>query len=1025
MRHLEINIDKVFSTTFYCSLFMFLFSVQTIDAQRNSGLWLNEVPLVADSSTHKLYVPIEPAQAYALKGCLRWENKGTKVSLNGTALTSNIAGNFQINDWRKESQNILKVNDLEWKLIFTTLPVLLLEADQKDLYEVYKKDEKQKSPAFIQVIDPRARTKDLKQQYIEFSSPCRMRVRGATSAGKEKKSFAISLVDELGEEKSAHLLGLRDDDDWILDAQFNDYAKMRNRLITDLWTSVDKLPYEIDNEFQMNGTQGEFVEVFMKGAYWGLYCFTDKIDRKKLNLKKTKEATATSKEEIRGLLWKSTFQTSATTFTGYGERPSNNSLIWEKYWEQKYPDDREDQANFTPIANMIDHLKANEKSEKICDAIEENFYIDNAIDYLLFTQAFQLMDNLQKNFYLSVRNLPKDQPQRLLITLWDLDASIGRDAGGDPLTDDKQWLAFGSKLEGTNYLIWHLANPNYQTKEIRNRIYNRWQYLKTHELSLMNIQKRMEQYGELFNRSGAWKRELELSTALRAKVNKKPKQAATPEEEINYMMNFLTLNYQKMDETIDKWGADPYNTEDYEASQAKQCLYIVEQDTLSRHEENTTIVPGKVNSEEVGNISSIAYEDNLMKISHVDNGDATYFIKDIKEVKTSTENLYPTYAFLPSSVRAKLDFDTHFSPAVTSESLHTGDFGIQRTLQVKFEKETTKVIGNTKDIKVTIDKGNAIIETMLEGVCIEVSGSSNIGSLMLKNSQPMLLTGNAHLVYDAPCDEKTNNEKTLIASTGKLVVAADLSLFSTAYNGRALQAEDLVLRDGNIDIILTGSGTLTDAEFITRPEAGARAIYGKKVTVEGGIIRIKTMGDNGAVGIAGIDKITVKGGELYAACYDDPMKAGASIVISGGKVITSSTTNDGMDSKGGFTIQGGTIQSYSPEGAEGSFDCDGKNFTISGGTLIGIGCKGDAIIANKSTQPSFRIYKNKSLKQTLRIVDTKGTPIIEDIETPKFEKDPTKTLVFSHPKLVKGEMYQILTSEDCKNFSLVTEVKAE
>ena len=42
-------------------------------AQRNCGLWLNEVPLVADTAANSIYATIEPRVDCSLKGTLRWD----------------------------------------------------------------------------------------------------------------------------------------------------------------------------------------------------------------------------------------------------------------------------------------------------------------------------------------------------------------------------------------------------------------------------------------------------------------------------------------------------------------------------------------------------------------------------------------------------------------------------------------------------------------------------------------------------------------------------------------------------------------------------------------------------------------------------------------------------------------------------------------------------------------------------------------------------------------------------------------
>lgn len=82
------------------------------------------------------------------------------------------------------------------------------------------------------------------------------------------------------------LLGLRDDGDWILDAMYIDHARMRNRLSTDLWIDMNKVPYLSKEPRAINGTRGYFVEVFLNNSYLGLYCLTERIDRKQLQLSK-------------------------------------------------------------------------------------------------------------------------------------------------------------------------------------------------------------------------------------------------------------------------------------------------------------------------------------------------------------------------------------------------------------------------------------------------------------------------------------------------------------------------------------------------------------------------------------------------------------------------------------------------------------------------------------------------------------------------------------------------------------------
>lgn len=1034
---------------FFIISLLLCFSLLGFGSERSCHLWLNEVPLMADSTDSKLYITLEPQTGASILGTLRWDDTiYNKVLLDDVALTAGT-GNFRIPDWSGPTPHTLSLYQGEalrqWQLVFTTLPLILIEANQSKLYDQWKLDDEYKSPATMQVIDARGRTRDGQQQWISYYSPIGIRVRGATSAGKEKKSFAVELRKENGEEKNAHILGYRDDNNWILDAMFNDFSKMRNRVMTDLWNSVDDLPYKKDNEYQANGTQGEFVEVFLEGRYWGLYCFTDKIDRKKLNLKKTQEED-TPDETRRGLLWKSTFRTSATTLYNYDQFPTNDTLVWENYWEQHYPNNRQDQAYFNPIASMIDHLKANQKSTKVIAAIEQDFYLDNVIDYVIFTQAFQWMDNLQKNLYFSVRNLAKDDPVKLLITPWDLDASCGRDAGGDPLNNDQKWMAFGEQLGGINNLIWHISH--YYTHDLANRFCHRWQYLKTHQLSLENVRAHMMNYAEEFTRSGVWDREYAVGKRLRAS-GKLPKQAATPQEEVEYIMEFLTRNYARFDEKIAAWGADSYIEPVMADINAESTIYVVGPDTQSKHEDSETTVPGTVVRERLTDQDIVSFTDASMKVIRPE-GETCYDIRQIKEVTTQPGGFYPTTAFLPDTFQGVMDFDTHYSSALIPGTPQNAadEFQVQRTLEIRFEDDKATVIGNPFGFTIANDSAAQVtISTDLAGVQYLISGSSATGTLRLQNSQPCLLIGNAgkpttlagiqatgelilsgegcvNLIYDQATDSLQSNNYTLLHSdAGITIKAGRWNFFNTAFNGKAIQALQTISIDGGLLHILSmGSGTLTDATFPQDGGLGARGLYAENIIINGGQTYVKTLGHDGAAGFAATRKVTINGGESYLACYDDPVKAGDDIVVNEGLIMASSLTNDAFDSKGSIHINGGQLFAYGPDGAEGCFDNNGKTFAVTGGTIIGVAYKGDYPQASKSTQAAFRFYKKSGLQAYVRILDADGQ-LIESLQTPAYK---TMTLVYSSPRLVKGQTYTLMTSsEPDGEYTKVTDITAE
>ena len=61
------------------------------------------------------------------------------------------------------------------------------------------------------------------------------------------------------------------------------------------------------------------------------------------------------------------------------------------------------------------------------------------------------------------------------------------------------------------------------------------------------------------------------------------------------------------------------------------------------------------------------------------------------------------------------------------------------------------------------------------------------------------------------------------------------------------------------------------------------------------------------------------------------------MVINGGYIYSHATNNDGIDSNGTITINGGVALSSGSSSPEEGFDCDQNQFVINGGIMVGTG----------------------------------------------------------------------------------------
>jgi hypothetical protein len=343
-----------------------------------------------------------------------------------------------------------------------------------------------------------------------------LKIRGAYSAMASipKKAYAIKLKSEdTSTSLDKSFFGLRSDNNWILDAMYIDPGRVRNRVSTDFWNDFATKPYWFTSEPKMiNGTRGQFVEVFLNDSYIGLYCMTEKVDRKQLNLKKLKYSVDSTTVTQRGALYKAD-NWSTATLMGYPYNGSytipafnNNNILWAAY-ECKYPDlDDGEPINWKILYDAVIATSSSTNDENFKTEVLARFDLPVYLDYYLFIELILAADNQGKNTYLSAYD--QSVSPKLSITPWDLDATWGRRWNGSSnvtyanqnfdtfvINNEHGQSNFFLRMKSLNFDDWNIKLKN-RYLELRRTFFN-------HDL----IMSRFQKYMDTFNKSGAAARE--------------------------------------------------------------------------------------------------------------------------------------------------------------------------------------------------------------------------------------------------------------------------------------------------------------------------------------------------------------------------------------------------------------------------------------------------------------------------------------------------------------------------------------
>lgn len=412
------------------------------------------------------------------------------------------------------------------------LPVLEIFFSEKDMPKKYTKG-------------------NMKLTYVDGSKVelnAKFKMRGATATQYSMKpSFNMKLRDENGEELDSTLCGLRSLSSWILDAMAIDRIGMRNRVAFDAWNDFSRLPYETNFDSR-NGTVGEFVEVYMNGTYKGIYCLTDRINRKLLDLKKPKSGDEPEEEDaagngspIRGVLYKhGTNDILDQNSRCFSEDSCAYVIGYHDAWELTEPEDYAGAAAWAPLDTI--YMFANDYAW-----VKEHFYLEQLAEYQVFIMALSIEDNWgNKNSYISARNVQADgNKHRFVYTPWDLDTSLGGNYNGTQYdgnyTDWKLSNIIGSSAMPVPFPV---CNRQSEYKEILKAA---WIKGRASGLSVKSITEKMYKYRDLFLGSGAWERE----TGYWETQKYKPQYVMDLAKEVDLILAWYENRFAEMDEFFD------------------------------------------------------------------------------------------------------------------------------------------------------------------------------------------------------------------------------------------------------------------------------------------------------------------------------------------------------------------------------------------------------------------------------------------------------------------------------------------
>jgi len=153
----------------------------------------------------------------------------------------------------------------------TNLPLVLIETNGQTIPDGYK------IPAEMKIIFNEGINNSLTDSGNVYTGNIGIEIRGRYSASLPQKPYGIETRDASGNNLNVSLLGMPEENNWILLANYNDKSFVRNALA-----------FQTFREMGYWASRTVICEVFVNDSYEGIYLLTEKIkiDKGRINIKK-------------------------------------------------------------------------------------------------------------------------------------------------------------------------------------------------------------------------------------------------------------------------------------------------------------------------------------------------------------------------------------------------------------------------------------------------------------------------------------------------------------------------------------------------------------------------------------------------------------------------------------------------------------------------------------------------------------------------------------------------------------------
>ena len=304
----------------------------------------------------------------------------------------------------------------------SNLPIVVIETNGQEILD------DPRIIAHMGIIDNGTGINHINDPLNGYDGQISIEIRGSSSQMFPKKQYALETQDIDGENLNVSILGMPEENDWILHAPYSDKSLLRNFLA-----------YELARDMGHYSSRTRFCELVINGDYKGLYIFMEKIkrDNNRVDISKLNPDETTGDDLTGGYIVKVDKWDGENNEGWWSDSPLPGfDGVWYQYHYPEPDDIVDEQKDY--INNYITDFELLIASESYNDpntGYYDQVNLGSFIDVSLMSEISKNVDAYRLSAYM-YKDKDSEDGRLTMGPIWDYNLAFGNAdyyAGWDPV----------------------------------------------------------------------------------------------------------------------------------------------------------------------------------------------------------------------------------------------------------------------------------------------------------------------------------------------------------------------------------------------------------------------------------------------------------------------------------------------------------------------------------------------------------------------------------------------------------------